>query len=115
MIVDTTQAIEKSNGNIELAKELFTMLINELPKSLDSIKTSYQSNTEAPQELLDHAHRLHGSTAYCGVPDLKLAACNLENSIKNNKNEIQGNIIKVETAIQLLIENAPTILNSDWN
>ena len=113
MIIDTKHAIEKSNGNTELAKELFTMLINELPKSLENIKSSFQ--LKLTQDLLDHAHRLHGSTVYCGVPDLKSAACNLENSIKkNNLSEIQLNINKVELSIKLLIKHAPEILNNKW-
>lgn len=113
MIINTKLAIEKSNGDSELAKELFTMLINELPKSLDNLKLSLQSNLF--QELLEHAHKLHGSTAYCGVSDLKSAAYKLENSIKNNnKIEIQLNVNAVEKSIILLLQQAPEILKTKW-
>ena len=114
MIINTKLALEKANGNSELAKELFTMLINELPNALESIKSANKSNST--QELLDHAHKLHGSTAYCGVSDLKSAANNLESSIKNStKREIQANIDEVESAIHILIKNSPTILNDTWS
>jgi two-component system sensor histidine kinase BarA len=113
MIIDTKLAIEKSNNNIELAKELFTMLIKDLPQSLESIKSSYRS--ESKLELLDHAHRLHGSTAYCGVPNLKIAASKLEEYIKSNDTtEMQSYINDVEFAVNDLIQNAPKILNSSW-
>ncbi len=113
MIIDTKIAIEKSNNNVELAKELFSMLINDLPQSLNNIKSAYQS--ESSQDLQDQAHRLLGSTAYCGVPNLKAAAENLENCIKSNdKNNIQTNITEVESAINELIQNTTEILESTW-
>lgn len=113
MIIDTKLAIEKCSGNSELAKELFTMLIKELPKSLNDIKSTFQLNLN--QDLLNHAHRLHGSTVYCGVPDLKSAADKLENCIKNNnQNEIQFNIDEVEISIQSLLYHAPDILKNKW-
>lgn len=113
MIIDTKLALEKANGNSELAKELFTMLINELEPLLQQIKSSYQSNSI--QDLLDHAHRLHGSTAYCGVPDLKSTAQKLEASVKNQKNndEILSNIENVDNSIKLLLKNAPDFLNNN--
>ncbi len=112
MIIDTKIALEKSNDNSELAKELFTMLIKELPQSLENIKSSHQSKSN--EDLLNHAHRLHGSTAYCGVPDLKTAASKLENSIKANVDEIPHYINEVESAINALIQNAPKILKNTW-
>ncbi len=113
MIIDTKLAIEKSNGNVELAKELFLMLINELPVSLKKIKLAYQSGST--EDLLEQNHRLHGSTAYCGVPALKTTIQKLESAIQNaNNDEIQLKLNDVEIAIQTLIKQAPKILNVSW-
>ncbi len=113
MIIDTKLSIKKSNGNVELAKELLLMLINELPKSLEKIKLAYQSGST--KELLEQSHRLHGATAYCGVPALKSTTQKLESSIKNaNNDEIQLNLDNVEIAIKTLIKQAPKILDNDW-
>ncbi len=114
MIINTELALEKSNGNSDLAKELFTMLINDLPQALEKIKSSYLANSI--QELSEHTHRLYGSTTYCGVPDLKSAAARLDNCIKsNNKSEIQDCIQLVEKSIQALLKNATEILDQPWN
>ncbi len=114
MIINTKLALEKSNGSTELAKELFTMLIKDLPQALEKIKASYQANSL--QELSEHTHRLYGSTTYCGVPDLKSAAAKLDSCVKNNnENEISNHIQSVEKSIHELLNNATQILNRPWS
>ncbi|VAW93545.1 hypothetical protein MNBD_GAMMA22-774 [hydrothermal vent metagenome] len=113
MIIDTKLAIEKSNGNVELAKELFLMLINELPILLEKVKKAYQSGSTV--ELLECTHQLHGSTAYCAVPELKSVAQKLETTTKHaDKNEILLRITDVERAIQTLIKHSNDILKNNW-
>lgn len=114
MILDTKLALEKANGNQELAKELFQMLISDLPISLNNINSCYHSNLY--QDLLNHTHRLHGSTAYCGTSDLKVAVSKLENSIKqNNADNIKLHLKLVESSIIQLIEQAPVLLANNWS
>ena len=65
-ILDIQKSIEAANGNTSLAKELFSMLLNDLDVRLGQIKTSFDANNM--NELAEHIHKLYGATAYCIVP-----------------------------------------------
>jgi len=81
-IFDKQQALENTAGNAELAQELFAMLLDELPVLQEELKQALRANDK--QALWDHAHKIHGATAYCGVPALKAAASALEQVIKQD-------------------------------
>jgi two-component system sensor histidine kinase BarA len=111
-IVDIQLALEQANGSEELAKELFTMLINDLPILLENLNQAFLNQDE--QALRDQAHKIYGSTAYCGVPHLRDASNALENSIKLQLPEIENNIKNVKIAIEQLIGQSEIILDKSW-
>ena len=82
-IFDRQQALENVAGNAELAQELFTMLLAELPTLREKLNQALQGNDK--QALWDHTHKIYGATAYCGVPALRAAASTLEQAIKQDQ------------------------------
>lgn len=111
-IIDIQFALEQANGSEELAKELFTMLINDLPVLLEKLNQAFTNQDN--EALRDQAHKIYGSTAYCGVPQLRNASNALENSIKLQLPDIENNINNVKVAIEQLIGQSEAILNKSW-
>ncbi len=108
-IFDHQQALEQAGDDPELAKDLFQMLIAELPELLAKLKQALAEQDHTA--LWDHAHKIHGSTAYCGVPTLKTAAHDLENCITQElEMEFARGVSRVAGEINQLIANKDLIL-----
>ncbi|MCK4706238.1 MAG: response regulator, partial [Gammaproteobacteria bacterium] len=77
-----SEAIELAAGNIQLANELTSMLINELPEHLHIINTALNNNDV--ERLRQQTHKLHGATRCCGTLVLRKAAEQLESNMDNH-------------------------------
>jgi len=111
-ILDITQAIEQAGGNPDLAKELFTMLLKELPDQKYKLNQAFNDGDN--QRLWEVVHKVYGATAYCGVPGLQQAARDLEKTIKAQSADVSDKIQKINTAIDELLMNGQTALEQDW-
>jgi two-component system sensor histidine kinase BarA len=111
-MLDIPHAIEQAGGNPELAKELFTMLLKDLPDQKRKLNQAF--NERDQHALWDHAHKIYGSTAYCGVPALNKAARELEDTIKAKTDDLADKIQEVNKAIDELLMDGETALNQDW-
>lgn len=80
-LFDKDLALSQAGGSADLAKELFGMLIKDLPDSEQKMLDAHAQHNQ--QALWDAVHKVHGGTAYCGVPDLKSACKELEDEIKS--------------------------------
>lgn len=101
---DRQLAIERAGGNRELAMELFTMLRQELPGRRTAIRAALASGDM--DTLHHHAHKLHGSTLYCGVPALQEAVTGLSTSLKRGHTEAVGEQVEaVLRAIDAILES----------
>lgn len=111
--VDYAEAVEKAGGNAELAKELFSMLLQELPTLHERLQTAItQLDIQA---AWDHAHKIYGATAYCGVPALRLAAREMETAVKSQLWEaIRERFTTLETAIQNIVSQGQSHLDASW-
>jgi two-component system sensor histidine kinase BarA len=89
------EAIELAAGNEQLAKELTSMLINELPGYRTEIENALSNNSKV--RLKDNTHKLHGASRCCGTPALRHAANQLEHTIDNNITD------QLESGVDLLI------------
>ncbi|MBU2865107.1 response regulator [Reinekea forsetii] len=94
--VDLVFSLEKANGKLSLAKDMFAMLLDSLEKDQEQINNQYQQGDY--KALLELVHRLHGACAYCGVPRLKLASYSTESLLK------QGFYAQLEDALFVLNE-----------
>ena len=112
-MLDIPHAIEQAGGNPELARELFTMLLQELPVLKNKLNQAY--NNADNESLWNLAHKIHGSTAYCGVPLLEQATRDLENAIKAQTSEIADKMQSVNKAIDDLLAGGPAMLEQEWS
>jgi two-component system sensor histidine kinase BarA len=67
--IDWESSLKLANNKPALAKELLTLLVNELPQFRTHINDAYVNKDF--KELHRHIHKLHGATCYCGVPKLR--------------------------------------------
>jgi len=112
-ILDKKQAIEQAGGNETLAKELFGMLLQDLPVLQEQLRSAIAE--QQSQTMWDSAHKLYGSTAYCGVPALRECARVMEECIKQQDNTRLGiTYDKLEQEIQRLLEKGPQLLQDSW-
>ncbi|HEY9051000.1 MAG TPA: response regulator [Gammaproteobacteria bacterium] len=100
-IFDEAEAIERAGGNRKLAMELLSMLQKELPEHQQKIMAAKEANNLV--DLKQHTHKLHGATSYCGVPLLRHAAKQLENTIDNQDfPELDKHYVELLAAIESL-------------
>ena len=112
-ILDIQQSIITANGNASLAKELFTMLLNDIDERQQQIESSFQANNM--EMLQEHIHKLYGATAYCIVPKLRKSAAELDEILKQqNYSQLQPLVDVVLQEIRLLISDGPAFIEKDW-
>ena len=112
-IFDIQKTIVAANGNISLAKELFTMLLEELDSRLQQIETSFQSGDM--DILAEHAHKLFGATAYCIVPELREATKILDKALREKNYSILNELVKdVAHEMKQLMSEGPLFLEQEW-
>jgi HPt (histidine-containing phosphotransfer) domain-containing protein len=80
-VFDLELALERAGGNRGLAREIFGMLVKELPDYLEKIKHYTQQRDTI--KLKETLHSLNGSLAYCGVPALKATAKRCETDLRD--------------------------------
>ncbi len=112
-ILDIQQSIIAANGNTSLAKELFTMLLDDLDVRQQQIESSFQSKNM--ETLAEHIHKLYGATAYCIVPKLRKSAECLEDELRQKEYSKINNLVEsVLLEIQQLISDGPAFIEKDW-
>lgn len=112
-VVDYQDAIDKAGGNAELAKELFGMLLQELPLLRQQLQDAIAQADH--QAIWDHAHKIYGATAYCSVPQLRLAAADMEVTVKTRElPAIQAQFTALDAAIAELLQQGPEHLAATW-
>ncbi len=111
-LLDIPQAIEQAGGNPELAKELFSMLMKELPGMQTKLNQAF--NADNLQGLWDQVHKIYGATAYLGVPTLQKAARDLETAIKSQANDVTVEIQALNKVIEALRLQGQALLEQDW-
>lgn len=112
-VVDYHEAIDKAGGNPELAKDLFGMLLRELPQLRENLLAAI---TRADGEAVrTHAHKLYGSTAYCSVPRLCQAAEEMDRIARGDDfTAIRARYGILETTIDELLASGPDHLAAAW-
>lgn len=103
-VVDPHLAVQRAGGNRELAEELFSMLQVELPTRRDAMRSALgKRDLEA---LHHHAHKLHGSTLYCGVPALQEAITELSGALKH------GDTRQLDRQVHAVLDEIDDLLGS---
>ncbi|MBI2382061.1 MAG: two-component sensor histidine kinase BarA [Gammaproteobacteria bacterium] len=79
-VIDWEQSLSMAGGKAELASDLLSMLIANIPVARQQIVKAHGEQNQAL--MRDQVHKFHGATCYCGVPRLKWAAATLETALK---------------------------------
>ncbi|TDY02979.1 Hpt domain-containing protein [Thiohalophilus thiocyanatoxydans] len=107
-LLDKDQALEQAGGSESLARELFGMLLDDLPVLRQQLQQAIAD--DRADAMWDHAHKLYGSTVYCGVPALREAARAMEECIKQqNKAELTACFAQLAAEIERLLEQGPQL------
>lgn len=109
--IDWQQCLSLANNNTEIADDLLTLFVSDLPsvrKHLQELFTQEDYST-----LKDQAHRLHGATCYCGVPQLKAAVQALEKQLKSEtlSNKTINNK-EIEALLQTLFDEIDRVITA---
>ena len=84
--VDIEQGVRLAGGKADLAEELFSMLLEQLLEEREYLP---QLIAQGDQDtLFEHIHKLHGATRYCGVPELRRIAGQLEVALKREPEQV---------------------------
>ena len=83
--IDWAESLKLSNNKIDLAEEILSMFIADLPDFKAKIQESLAKGDH--ETLEQHVHKLHGACCYCGVPKLKGLLNQLESNIKSHRYE----------------------------
>ena len=81
LIFDPLYAMKLANNKIDLAVDMFSMMLEGLTDDLPHIQSLWQQQQH--QELLQSIHKIHGATRYCGTPCLMHSIEQLETGLKN--------------------------------
>jgi len=112
-ILDYKLALENAAGDEPLAKELFEMLLAELPKLKQDLQDALAATDKTA--CWDHAHKLYGSTAYTGVPRLKDVAMKMENAVKQDDEKMMTETFAIlVTEIDSILEIGVHELKQNW-
>ena len=112
-ILDIQKSISAANGNVSLAKDLFTMLLDDLDIRRQQIESSFQSDDMMMLE--EHIHKLYGATAYCIVPKLRESTATLEGLLRQKDySQLKKLVGLVLQEIQQLISDGPDFIKQDW-
>lgn len=104
LVIDWQLGIKLANNKKEIAEEMLTLFIENLPKELTNIKTAYENLNY--EELLHHVHKLHGAACYCGVPRLKGAIADFEAALKQRKHhEIHSLFARFEHEVNAVLKH----------
>ncbi len=112
-ILDYEMALEQAAGNEPLAKEIFEMLLAELPKLRQDLQHALADKNKTA--CWDHAHKLYGSTAYTGVPRLKEVAHKMESAIKDDNEQLMTETFDaLSVEIDSILEIGANELKQEW-
>jgi len=84
-IFDSKMALQRANGNAQLANELLDLLLVSLPEDQRSINDAWEHNDR--RRLRESAHRLNGALRYCGIPRLANSIDHLETIARSGTSE----------------------------
>lgn len=98
--VSVDEGIQLAAGKVDLAEELFSMLLEQLSTDLNKVEQFWSGNDL--ENLLECVHKLHGATRYCGVPELRSAANRLETALKRSAPDMELKKNQLVSAIERL-------------
>jgi len=79
-IIDWQLSLKAANNKESLARDMLSMLVDSFSDAKEQMEQALKDGDE--MRLKEQVHKLHGATAYCGVPQLKNSAHVYETHLK---------------------------------
>ena len=95
------ESLRLAAGKADLAEELFSMLLEQITPTVETIEHHWRSGNRLP--LLECVHKLHGGARYCGVPEVLAAANQLETALKTADADIDNLTDQLLKALKRLL------------
>lgn len=105
VVFDADEGLRLAASKPALAAELLSMLLESLERDQSLIRAARSAEDSAA--LLEHVHRLHGATRYCGVPQLR-ACCQRSEALLKQGQAADAALDELEAAILRLLTRRPT-------
>jgi two-component system sensor histidine kinase BarA len=104
--------LEKTSGNRELALTICRKLFTELPRQLTELNDAV--SREKLEDARDITHKIHGSSAFCGLHAIREAAGKLERALDqtDERTEFETHMQHLSQAIQDFMAEEPLILET---
>ncbi|MBU2897239.1 two-component sensor histidine kinase BarA [Vibrio hepatarius] len=114
LIIDWQAALKQSANKIELARDMLQMLVNYIPEVSEVVETAMEQKNFDREKLLHFIHKLHGSSAYCGVPRLKKVCSTIEKAINSGSSilELEPELFELQDEMEKVIESSAPYLDS---
>ncbi len=80
---DWALALKQAAGKADLAQEMLSLLLISFSEVTETVQQILETPDTDTTTLINTIHKLHGSAAYCGVPQLKSLCQILETELRN--------------------------------
>lgn len=101
-IFNPSLALRHANDNVELAIDMFSMLLEPMTEDMQRIMEAWEE--ENFDALLELVHKMHGASCYCGVPNLQQALQEFEVALKsghfNQWPDLMRNLVESSAKLQ---------------
>lgn len=110
-LIDWSLALRQAAGKEELAREMLTMLLASFDDTAPCIEQALEGEA-APEALMQRLHKLHGGSAYCGVPALQRLLAQLEQLLRDgvDPSELEPELLELQDAMAQVQQEAPRYL-----
>ncbi|MFY2509657.1 two-component sensor histidine kinase BarA [Vibrio pectenicida] len=114
LIIDWQVALKQSANKTDLARDMLQMLIDYIPEVSVVVETAIERKDYDREKLLHYIHKLHGSSAYCGVPRLKKVCSTIEKALNSGSSilELEPELFELQDEMEKVIENSTPYLDS---
>ncbi|MBM7455300.1 two-component system sensor histidine kinase BarA [Oceanisphaera litoralis] len=105
--IDWSLAVKQAGGKEPLAREMLELLLQSFDEFSPLLGAALSGELDE-QRLYPPLHKLHGGTAYCGVPQLQSLVAQLEKALldKQGVDELEPELLELEERMGQIREEA---------
>lgn len=110
-LIDWPLALRQAANRPDLAREMLGMLLTSFDETAPVLDQALEGESD-PQELMGRLHKLHGGSAYCGVPALQRLLAQLEQQLRDGVgvDELEPELLELQDAMDQVRQEAPRYL-----
>ncbi len=112
-VIDWQAALKQSANKEDLARDMLRMLVEFIKEVNQVVEHSlHNQNAEQHRQLLQIIHKLHGSSAYCGVPGLMKLCATIEQALREDKSiaDVEPELYELQDEMEKITDAASRYL-----